>query len=97
MLAAVKDKPFGRRGKRAFLDCHSARQPGDCAGRDEGWAPLGARTKDGPQEGRGKASRLGYPLQTARRLFVLSQVKPPADAGNVQLVAVSGKVRETEG
>jgi hypothetical protein len=46
VLAAVKDKPFGRPQEAAVLDRHCARQPRQCAGRDGRLAPPGGRTKE---------------------------------------------------
>jgi hypothetical protein len=46
VLAAVKDKPFGRPQKAAVLDRHCARQPRQCASRDGRMAPPGGRTKE---------------------------------------------------
>ena len=51
VLAAVKDKPFGR-PQGAVLDGHSARRPHRRAGRDGRMAPPGAEQKNAPpQEG----------------------------------------------
>lgn len=47
VLAAVKDKPFGRPNV-AVLDCSSARRLRTSAGRDERMAP--AEQKNGPEE-----------------------------------------------
>src|SRR5262245_53582280 len=46
VLAAVKDKPFGRPQQAAVLDRHCARQPRQCAGRDGRMAPPGAEPKN---------------------------------------------------
>src|SRR5262249_32452943 len=46
VLAAVKDKPFGRPQKAAVLDRHCARQPRQCTGRDGRRAPPGAEPKN---------------------------------------------------
>ena len=46
VLAAVKDKPFGRPPEAAVLDRHCARQPRQCAGRDGRMAPPGAEPKN---------------------------------------------------
>jgi hypothetical protein len=46
VLAAVKDKPFGRPQDAAVLDRHRARQPRQCAGRDGRMAPPGAEPKN---------------------------------------------------
>jgi len=46
VLAAVKDKPFGRPQEAAVLDRHCARQPRQCAGRDGRMAPPGAEPKN---------------------------------------------------
>ena len=42
VLAAVKDKPFGRPQQAAVLDRHCARQPRQYAGRDGRIAPPGS-------------------------------------------------------
>jgi len=49
VLAAVKDKPFGR-PQGAVLDGHSARRPHRHAGRDGRMAPPGAEQKNTPPE-----------------------------------------------
>ena len=49
VLMAVKDKPYGRPGKRAFLDRHCARRRMSCAGRDGRMGSAGAEQKDGPR------------------------------------------------
>src|SRR6201981_277732 len=46
VLAAVKDKPFGRPQQAAVLDRHCARQPRQCAGRDGRMAPPEAEPKN---------------------------------------------------
>jgi putative transposase len=46
VLAAVKDKPFGRPQRAAVLDRRCARQPRQCAGRDGRMAPPGAEPKN---------------------------------------------------
>ena len=46
VLAAVKDKPFGRPQVGAVLDRHCARQPHHRAGRDGRMAPPGAEPKN---------------------------------------------------
>ena len=46
VLAAVKDKPFGRPQEAAVLDRHCARQPRQCAGRDGRMAPPGAEPQN---------------------------------------------------
>jgi Integrase core domain len=46
VLAAVKDKPFGRPQEGAVLDRRCARQPHYCAGRDGRMAPPGAEPKN---------------------------------------------------
>jgi transposase InsO family protein len=46
VLAAVKDKPFGRPQEAAVLDRHCARQPRQCAGRNGRMAPPGAEPKN---------------------------------------------------
>ena len=46
VLAAVKDKPFGRPQEAAVLDRHCARLPRQCAGRDGRMAPPGAEPKN---------------------------------------------------
>ena len=46
VLAAVKDKPFGRPQEAAVLDRHCARPPRQCAGRDGRMAPPGAEPKN---------------------------------------------------
>jgi putative transposase len=46
VLAAVKDKPFGRPQEAAVLDRHCARQPHQYAGRDGRMAPPGAEPKN---------------------------------------------------
>src|SRR5215472_476483 len=46
VLAAVKDKPFGRPQEATVLDRHCARQPRQCAGRDGRMAPPGAEPKN---------------------------------------------------
>jgi hypothetical protein len=52
VLAAVKDKPFGRPQEAAVLDRRSARRPHQCAGRDGRMAPPGAELKNAStQEG----------------------------------------------
>src|SRR5580658_7241446 len=52
VLAAVKDKPFGRPQEAAVLDRRCARRPHHRAGRDGRTAPLGAEPKNGfSQEG----------------------------------------------
>ncbi len=45
VLAAVKDKPFGRPANRAFLDCHSTRRRRLHVGRDGKAGSAGGRTK----------------------------------------------------
>ena len=49
VLAAVKDKPFGR-PQAAVLDGHSARRPPRHAGRDGRMAPPGAEQKNAPTQ-----------------------------------------------
>jgi len=52
VLAAVKDKPFGRPQEEAVLDRRCARRPHHRAGRDGRMAPPGAEPKNGStQEG----------------------------------------------
>jgi transposase InsO family protein len=46
VLAAVKDKPFGRPPQAAVLDRRCARQPRQCAGRDGRMGPPGAELKN---------------------------------------------------
>jgi hypothetical protein len=46
VLAAVKEKPFGRPQDAAVLDRHCARQPRQRAGRDGRMAPPGAEPKN---------------------------------------------------
>jgi hypothetical protein len=46
VLAALKDKPFGRPQNAAVLDRRSARQPHQRAGRDGRMAPPGAEPKN---------------------------------------------------
>src|ERR1700758_2267939 len=46
VLAAVKDKPFGRPQEAAVLDRHCARQPHQYAGRDGRKAPPGTEPKN---------------------------------------------------
>ena len=46
VLAAVKDKPFGRPQEAAVLDRRCARRPHHRAGRDERMAPPGAEPKN---------------------------------------------------
>src|ERR1700751_4284422 len=46
VLAAVKDKPFGRPQEAAVLDRHCARQPRQYAGGDGRMAPPGAEPKN---------------------------------------------------
>ena len=46
VLAAVKDKPFGRPQEAAVLDRRCARLPRQCAGRDGRMAPPGAEPKN---------------------------------------------------
>ena len=46
VLAAVKDKPFGRPQEGAVLNRRCARQPHHRAGRDERMAPPGAELKN---------------------------------------------------
>ena len=46
VLAAVKDKPFGRPQEAAVLDCRCARRPQPRAGRDGRMAPPGAEPKN---------------------------------------------------
>ena len=50
VLAAVKDKPFGRPQEGAVLDRRCARRPHQRAGRDGRMAPPGAEQKNGSQE-----------------------------------------------
>jgi putative transposase len=50
VLAAVKDKPFGRPQEAAVLDRRSARRPHRHAGRDGRMAPPGAEQKNAPTE-----------------------------------------------
>jgi len=50
VLAAVKDKPFGRPQSGAVLDRRCARRPHHCAGRDGRMAPPGAKQKNDPQQ-----------------------------------------------
>ena len=50
VLAAVKDKPFGRPQEGAVLDRRGARRPHHCAGRDERMAPPGAEPKNASQQ-----------------------------------------------
>jgi putative transposase len=50
VLAAVKDKPFGRPQDGAVLDRRLARRPPNRAGRDGRMAPPGAEQKNGPKE-----------------------------------------------
>jgi putative transposase len=50
VLAAVKDKPFGRPQEGAVLDGHSARRPHPRAGRDGRMAPPGAEPKNGAKQ-----------------------------------------------
>jgi putative transposase len=50
MLAAVKNKPFGRPPEGAVLDRRCARRPHQRAGRDGRMAPPGAEQKNGPKE-----------------------------------------------
>jgi putative transposase len=45
VLAAVKDKPSGRPQEAAVLDRRCARQPRQCAGRDERMAPPGSNQR----------------------------------------------------
>jgi hypothetical protein len=53
LLAAVKDKPFGRPPSGAVLDRRCARRPHHCAGRDGRMAPPGAEQKNATkQEGK---------------------------------------------
>src|SRR5215470_588805 len=51
VLAAVKDKPFGRPQEAAVLDRHCARQPRQCAGRDGRMAPPGPNQRMPGTEG----------------------------------------------
>ena len=50
VLAAVKDKPFGRPQEGAVLDRRCARRPHHRAGRDERMAPPGAEPKNGSKQ-----------------------------------------------
>ena len=50
VLAAVKNKPFGRPQDGAVLDPRCARRPHRRAGRDGRMAPPGAEQKNGPKE-----------------------------------------------
>ena len=50
VLAAVKDKPFGRPPSGAVLDRRSARRPHPRAGRDGRMAPPGAEQKNGTKQ-----------------------------------------------
>src|SRR3974390_261546 len=50
VLAAVKDKPFGRPEERAVLDRPCARRPHARAGRDGRMAPPGAEQKNGTKQ-----------------------------------------------
>jgi putative transposase len=50
VLAAVKDKPFGRPQEGAVLDRRCARRPHRHAGRDGRMAPPGAEQKNNPRE-----------------------------------------------
>jgi transposase InsO family protein len=50
VLAAVKDKPCGRRPNAAVLDRRCARQPRHCAGRDGRMAPQGAEPKNATKQ-----------------------------------------------
>jgi putative transposase len=50
VLAAVKDKPFGRPQEGAVLDRRCARRPHRHAGRDGRMAPQGAEQKNGPRQ-----------------------------------------------
>jgi putative transposase len=50
VLAAVKDKPFGRPQDGAILDRRGARRPHQRAGRDGRMAPPGAEQKNGAKE-----------------------------------------------
>jgi hypothetical protein len=50
VLAAVKDKPFGRPEERAVLDRRCARRPQLRAGRDGRMAPPGAEQKNEPKQ-----------------------------------------------
>jgi hypothetical protein len=50
VLAAVKDKPSGRPQEAAVLDRRCARQPRQCAGRDERMAPPGAEPKNATKQ-----------------------------------------------
>jgi putative transposase len=50
VLAAVKDKPFGRPQETAVLDRRCARQPHHRAGRGGRMAPPGAEPKNGPNQ-----------------------------------------------
>jgi transposase InsO family protein len=56
VLAAVKDKPFGRPKEAAVLDRHWARQPRQCAGRDGRRAPPGAEPKNATKPERNMTS-----------------------------------------
>ncbi len=50
VLAAVKDKPCGRPQDAAVLDRRCARQPRQCAGRDERMAPPGVEPKNATKQ-----------------------------------------------
>ena len=50
VLAAVKDKPFGRPQEAALLDRRCARQPHHRAGRDGRMAPPGAESKNATKQ-----------------------------------------------
>jgi Integrase core domain len=50
VLAAVKDKPYGRPHEAAVLDRRCARQPHHCAGRDGRMAPPGSNQRMPPHK-----------------------------------------------
>jgi hypothetical protein len=58
VLAAVKNKPFGRPQDGAVLDPRCARRPHRRAGRDGRMAPPGAEQKNGPKEDQVPSDRI---------------------------------------